>query len=352
MEFCPHCMRPAEGEICPHCNKQLSWENPGHLLPVGTVLTGGSREHSYRIGACLGQGGFGVTYVGMELETERRTAIKEYFPTRCARRGSDGQVEPMNGQDAVFEGGRYSFLQEARMLSNLEGMPSVVQGLDYLEVNNTAYLVMEFLDGTPLYRMVNDRGRILAEDLLPRMRPLLHDLGRLHEAGVIHRDISPDNVMWMKDGTLKLLDFGCARSMEDGKSMTVALKQGFAPIEQYRTRGQGPWTDVYGLAATIYYCLTGVVPQPSPDRLMDDALASPVSLGAALTPEEEQALLWGMTVGPKQRPANTEVFARRLFPLQEAVLQQFKQKEGQDAGEGRESVWSRLVRWLRAKFPR
>lgn len=289
-------------------------QNPAHLLPVGAVLTGGGLGHSYRIGRYLGQGGFGVTYSAQDNQTRREVAIKEYFPTRCARRGAGGTVEPLPGQEAVYEGGRYSFVQEARMLSALEGMPSVVQGLDYLEVNNTAYLVMEYLDGTPLYRLVNEWGRITAPELLPRLAPLVRDMGRLHAAGVIHRDVSPDNVMWMKDGTLKLLDFGCARAMEDGKSMTVALKQGFAPVEQYRTHGQGPWTDVYALSATVYYCLTGKIPPAAPDRLMGDTMRKPNDLGAGLTAEEETALLWGMTVDPKQRPANMEVFGQRLLP--------------------------------------
>lgn len=316
MALCPHCMSQAEGARCPVCGKEVRWDNPSHLLPAGTVLTGGGLGHSYRMGAYLGQGGFGVTYVALEVETGRRVAVKEYFPTRCALRGTGGVVEPLPGQQEVYEGGRYSFVQEARMLAALEGMPSVVQGLDYLEVNNTAYLVMEYLNGTPLYRMVNQKGRIASRELLPRLYPLVRDMGRLHAAGVIHRDVSPDNVMWMEDGTLKLLDFGCARAMEDGKSMTVALKQGFAPVEQYRTHGQGPWTDVYALSATVYYCLTGKIPPASPDRLMEDTLAAPNSLGAGLSPEEESALLWGLTVDPKQRPVDMEVLAQRLFRAQ------------------------------------
>lgn len=180
--------------------------------------------------------------------------------------------------------------------------------------------------------MVNDRGRIAAPELMPRLYPLLRDMGRLHAAGVIHRDISPDNVMWMKDGTLKLLDFGCARSMEDGKSMTVALKQGFAPVEQYRTHGQGPWTDVYALSATVYYCLTGKVPPAAPDRLMEDTMAPPNALGAGLTAEEESALLWGMMIDPKLRPANMELFAQRMFPQRYAADTRPKAPPGNAAG--------------------
>ncbi len=340
-------------------------QNPAHLLPIGAVLTGGGLGHSYRIGRYLGQGGFGVTYSAQDNQTRREVAIKEYFPTRCAHRGPGGVVEPLSGQEEVYEGGRYSFVQEARMLAALDGMPSVVQGLDYLEINNTAYLVMEYLDGTPLYRLVKEWGRITAPELLPRLYPLVRDMGRLHAAGVIHRDVSPDNVMWMKDGALKLLDFGCARAMEDGKSMTVALKQGFAPVEQYRTHGQGPWTDVYALCATVYYCLTGKIPPAAPDRLMEDTMAGPNTLGAGLSAEEQDALLWGLTVDPKQRPASMELLAQRLFPSQWAadhpepepapcpepvfhtVSQPGAEPAQADAGPDRQGKLDAPVQWLR-----
>lgn len=313
MNYCPHCMRDVSGAVCPHCGGQVDWDNQAGLLPVGTVLPG---VHSYRVGAAIGQGGFGITYIARDMTSGQRVAVKEYFPIRCAQRGDGSQVVPKAGLDALYEGGRYSFLQEARMLASLEGMPAVVQGLEYLETNNTAYLVMEFLDGTPLYQIVNQKGRILAEELMPRLRPLLRDIGKLHAKGILHRDISPDNIMWMPDGTLKLLDFGCARSMEDGKSMTLLVKKGFAPLEQYQRHGQGPYTDVYALAATVYYCLTGVIPPESTERqLSDTPLQSPIALGAALTPEEEKALLWGLELNPKTRPANMEVFSQRLFYL-------------------------------------
>lgn len=320
MEYCPHCMQPTAEETCPNCGHQVHCENNEGLLRVGTVLCG--NERNYLIGAAIGQGGFGVTYVGLDLTENRRVAIKEYFPVYCAHRTADGQVEPMR-QDEIYESGRFSFLQEAKMLASLEGMPAVVQGLDYLETNNTAYLVMEYLDGTPLYQVVEKKGRILAEELMPMLKPLLRDIGKLHEAGVIHRDISPDNIMWMPDNTLKLLDFGCARSMEVGKSMTVLIKKGFAPPEQYQRHGQGAYTDVYALAATIYYCLTGVVPPESVLRIIEGAeLKSPIALGAALTPEEESALMWGLEVSPKARPANMDAFSKRLFPLEEEPVQE------------------------------
>ena len=143
-----------------------------------------------------------------------------------------------------------SFLDEARLLAKQTELKSVVQVEDFFSTNGTAYLVMEYLDGVTLSDKMKAEGRLPAQRLLSMLRPLMEDIGKLHASGIIHRDISPDNIMWMPDNTLKLLDFGCARSMEDGKSMSVLLKHGFAPVEQYQTRGQGPWTDIYSLCAT------------------------------------------------------------------------------------------------------
>lgn len=322
MAYCPVCMNKinaaaAGSQIyCTRCGAPLNTRNEAFLLPVGTVLSGNGGRR-YIIGKALGQGGFGVTYIALEEFTGRRVAVKEYFPVRCARRSSNGHtVKPLDDMNEVYEGGRYSFLNEAKMLSSLEGMPSVVQGLAYMELNNTAYLVMEYLDGTPLYRIVRQKGKITVEELFPPLKNLMYDISKLHDRNVIHRDISPDNIMLMPDGSLKLLDFGCARSIEDGKSMTVAMKKGFAPVEQYQSHGQGPWTDVYALAATIYYCLTGIIPPESVARTLDGAeIESPIKLGAALTPEEENILMWALTVSPKSRPANMEVFAKHLFPM-------------------------------------
>lgn len=318
-QLCPSCMRPAQGERCPHCGGGLHRENPAFLLPVGASLYSGAGCR-YLLGASLGQGGFGATYIGMEEGTGRRVAVKEYFPVRCARRAGDGvTVEALPGMGEVYAGGRYSFVKEARVLSGLAGMPSVVQALAYLEVNNTAYLVMEYLDGTPLHRLVDPKTgkRIPPEKLLPPLKKLLYDVSLLHDKKVIHRDIAPDNIMWMQDGSLKLLDFGSARSMEDGKSMTVMLKHGFAPVEQYQSHGQGTYTDVYAMAATIYYCLTATVPAQSTERLLGGESAQlkrPTALGVALAPEEEEALLWGLEVLPQARPQTMGEFARRLFP--------------------------------------
>ena len=315
MDFCPHCMRPATGPTCPHCGKPVAWQAQGQQLPLGTRLTGSGGLRAYATGAVLGQGGFGITYIAREVRTSQRVAIKECFPAQCAQRGADRvRAEAKPGADQVFARAQNSFLEEAKLLACQDALPAIVHVIDFFRANNTAYLVMEFLDGVTLEQKRRQAGgRLSAKLLLPMLRPLLRDLGKLHESGVIHRDISPDNLMWMPDNTLKLLDFGCARSMEDGRSMSVLLKHGFAPVEQYQTRGQGPETDIYALSATIYFCLTATMPPASVERLEEDALQPPTALGADLAPWEEEALLWGLAVQPKARPASMEQFASKLY---------------------------------------
>lgn len=359
--FCPGCMTCIEGEgrFCPACGAELERQNPRFLLPAGTLLA--PPDHpargGYLVGAVLGQGGFGATYAGRELASGRRVAVKEYFPTRCARRAQDGvTVEPLPGMDETYEKGRYSFVKEARVLSRLEGMPSVVQALAYLEINNTAYLVMEYLEGTPLHRLVDPgtNKRIPPEKLLPPLKALLHDIGLLHEKKIIHRDIAPDNIMWMPDGTLKLLDFGSARSMEGDQSMTLLLKYGFAPVEQLQSHGQGTYTDVYAMAATIYYCLTATAPPPSSGRVLDGGeLPRPTALGVALTPEEESALLWGLELLPKDRPQTMGEFARALFPEPAPIGDPWpgdiRESGAGESSPPRAGLWRRLLAWFRRK---
>ena len=313
MERCPRCNHLAEGAVCPNCGFTLHPEEDSFCLPPGTCLTG--TLYSYRLDRVLGQGGFGITYAAQNLTLDCPVAVKEYFPVRCALRGPDESALPKPGREAEYQSGLDSFTKEARMLASLGNFPSVVRVLDCFQAYSTSYLVMEYLDGTPLHQKAAQRGgRIPPEELLPKLPPLLRDLEAIHQLGVLHRDITPDNIMWMPDGTLKLLDFGSARTMGGNKSMTVMLKLGFAPVEQHLTHGQGPYTDVYALCATLYYLLTGVRPADAIDRLENDPLQPPTALGAALTPEEETAILEGMAVQPKKRIQSAEALAEALFP--------------------------------------
>ena len=207
------------------------------------------------------------------------------------------------------------------MLRALDDIPSVVRILDFFPANETAYMVMEFLDGTNLRQMVERGGRIPVHILRSHLTPLIRDICAIHERGVLHRDIAPDNIMWMPDGTLKLMDFGCARAMEDGRSMTVQLKPGFAPTEQYGSHGQGDYTDLYALCATIYYCITGMVPPAAPERQFavydnkPDPLVWPHDLDVQVSPDWEALLMWGLQLNPEMRPQKVQQWLERAEGL-------------------------------------
>lgn len=276
-------------------------------LPGGYLLQG--PRHSYRLDACLGKGGFGITYRGRETATGVPVAVKEYFPNLCKPiRTPDGGIAPSPQHQDAYAKGKKSFLNEAAMLKALDEIPSVVNILDFFPESGTAYMVMEYLDGITLRQMVERDGPIPIQTLLPPMLSFIRDLSTMHQRGVLHRDIAPDNIMWMPDGSFKLLDFGCARAMEDGRSMSVLLKPGFAPFEQYQTRGQGDYTDLYALCATIYYCITGLVPPQAPERIFalhdnqPDPLPAPSKVGVPISPELESLLMWGLAADARQRP--------------------------------------------------
>ena len=307
--FCPYCMYPIQpGTLCPHCGKDSAAYQPSsHHFPPDGIL-----KDRYIIGRALGEGGFGITYLGMDTNLERRVAVKEYFPTSFVKREvsvtMDVTCYTAANQD-LYETGRERFLGEARTMAKRDKIPEIVQVLDFFPANNTAYIVMEFLEGSTLKELTARQGRIPAKDLLEMLEPVLRAMESMHAAGIIHRDISPDNLMVLNSGKVKLMDFGCARDIDGGRTMTTMLKHGFAPREQYSGHGQGPWTDIYALCATVYYCLTGKVPPSSMERddSDEDPLIPPTKLGAALSPAQEAALLNGLAVRAKDRCQSAEI---------------------------------------------
>lgn len=356
--FCPHCMQMLSGQEknCPFCGGPTEVTAAAHHLPVGTVLR--SRNgHTFLFGKVKGEGGFGLTYIGKELTSGQLVAIKEYFPVRCQpQRHTDLSVHPLTQVQEIYDHGKKSFLSEASMLRAVDNIPSIVHVLDYFEANHTAYMVMEYLEGKNLFQMMQSGKRLSSDMLIHKAIPLMRDMEKLHAAGVLHRDIAPDNIMWMPDGTLKLLDFGCARSLEDGRSMTVVLKPGFAPIEQYQTRGQGAYTDIYALCATLYYCMTGVIPPASPERLtatfnnQPDPLAPPSSYQAALSPEQEQILMWGLSLQPTIRPQSMKDMADRLEKATPIPKPPVTEKDGGKKTVTETEVHTEDFRWTTDKI--
>ena len=309
-KLCPYCMKTADSDTCPHCGKNIHYVGSPSHLPAGYVVSG---RHPYVLGAALGQGGFGITYIALDMVTNERVAIKEYFPTFCAGR-TDGTVSAYPNQEDIFLKGRKRFLDEAQALKSLSDLESVVNVLDFFEFNNSAYLVMEFLEGSSLKVYAAKHGKFPTQEFFSQIRPLLADLERMHQRGVIHRDIAPDNIILTPDGQMKLIDFGAARSFVGDQSMTVVVKKGFAPVEQYLSKGSTACTDVYALAATIYYCITGTVPMDSAQRQYDGTpLPSPSSLGVDILPYQEAALGKALELQPKDRIQSIAELERALF---------------------------------------
>lgn len=280
-------------------------------LSPGTMVGG-----RYRLERVLGIGGYGITYRGLDTRLDGPVAVKEYFPSFCAlrmtQRGAD--IRCMAGMEQTYAVGMERFLREARTLRQLNHVACVVRVTDFFEENHTAYLVMEYLDGKNLKQMAAGfGGRIPPEVLLPAMAPIIRALGQVHKTGLIHRDVSPDNIMMLSDGTMRLIDFGNARDASSGQPMTLAMKEGFAPVEQYRTRGQGTWTDVYSVCATIYYCLTGKLPTQAFDRLTGTPLPTPTELGVRMPAWQEKAILDGLEIPVQQRIQDMAELWQRLY---------------------------------------
>ena len=234
---------------------------------------------SSRSSAVIGQGGFGIVYLARDLSLQRRVAIKEYMPAHLAGRNAEGAVRPLTkGQAEVFELGRRSFINEARMLARFKH-PGLVEVLRFWEQNGTAYMAMPYYDGATLTQYLKRHPGVATEAWLKKtLKPLVDALGHMHDEDCFHRDVAPDNILILKDGSAVLLDLGAARRViaNDAQAMTVMLKPGYAPIEQYsddpRFR-QGPWTDIYAMAAVFFFAVTGKPPPASASRVMRDSVS-------------------------------------------------------------------------------
>lgn len=315
LKYCSHCMAQIEGTEteCPVCGKPISIQVPAHHLLPGTILA-----KKFYVGKALGEGGFGITYIGRDINLDMKIAIKEYYPNGYVNRSNT--VSPQvndsvtEGRKDFFEKGRERFLREARILARFSGEAGVVDVRDFFEENNTAYIIMEYLEGQDLKNYLNQNGTLTPDQTVRLLMPVMHSLKKIHEQGLIHRDISPDNIMLVGD-KVKLLDFGAARSVSAAanKSLSVMLKPGYAPEEQYRSKGsQGPWTDVYALCATMYKCITGVTPDDATQRVFSDEVKTPSALGISISPEIEKAIMRGMSVQQKDRYQNIDDLIRGL----------------------------------------
>lgn len=292
-----------------------------HCLRKGTRLIG-----RYTIERVLGQGGFGITYLGIDELHEKKVAIKEFFPQGIVTRNieyEDAVTVTFVGEKDNYNKGKEKFLKEARIMARFSKDEGIVKAQDFFEINNTAYIVMEYLEGITLKQYLRENERIEPEELLELFVPLIESLDEIHSQGLIHRDISPDNIMVLLGGKIKLMDFGAARDYTDfgEKSLSLILKPGYAPPEQYQTHGvQEPWTDIYALCATMYKCLTGENPPDAIERVMDDNLKEISEFGIPVSKQMEETIIKGMSISARNRYQNIEEFCEDLYALSEETL--------------------------------
>lgn len=336
--LCINCMHEKkEGQsICPYCGfDDRTYSAPPYALLPFTPLNG-----KYIIGKMLGAGGFGITYIALDATLDRVVAVKEFFVQQSMYRQTTMSSEvtvsaTSRQQEKIYEVNRMKFEQEARTLAKLTNTQGIVRVYDFFRENHTSYMVLEYLSGMTLKDYVKSKGgRISFDEVIQKLAPVMTSLDILHKTavdteendtgvsqnrnnGIIHRDISPDNIMVSETGQLTLFDFGGAKIQHEVKSYVILAKAGYSPIEQIQSSDEtGPWTDVYAMAATIYYCLCGHVPVDSTCRLTGkDPLIKPSQDGAEIMPHQEQILLKGMAVQRKDRYQSMEEFRDALIEV-------------------------------------
>lgn len=316
MKRCYCCMKEYKEEymICPHCGYEEETPQKGlYYLPTGTMIA-----ERYEIGISVGSGGFGITYKAWDHMLEKVVALKEYYPVGLVNRiPGEKNIIIYSGQKSIaYRNGMVRFLDEARNMAKFNTNANIVNVYDFFEENDTAYIVMEYLEGINYKEYLKRiNGKDTVDQALEVTNSVLEALKVVHKAGIVHRDISPDNIFLCDDGRIKIIDFGAARfsSADEEKTRSIILKPGFAPPEQYKSKSkQGPWTDIYAVAATLYKAITGKVPEESINRVEVDHLIPPKELCDEINDNQNNAIMRAMSLLPELRFQNAEEFQRAL----------------------------------------
>ena len=314
---CLGCMEDFRDYPCPNCGFDPGQGQKNTFsLPPQTILYG-----KYLVGRVLGQGGFGITYIGWDIALARKVAIKEYYPSGQVSRvpGSRSLIwSESDSAVAARQDGLEMFLKEARKMARVDDIPGVVRVRDLFRENDTAYIVMDFVEGETLKARLTRTGPMSWDQAKEIFQPAIRAMEQVHKAGLIHRDLSPDNLMLTKDGQVFILDLGAAKDLNvnQGASSMQVAKGGFSPYEQYSQRGgSGPWTDVYAMAATIYFTLTGKIPPIAIDRAEDDTISWDLPRLDTLPRQALEALKKAMVVSARDRIQSMAKLEWELFKI-------------------------------------
>ncbi len=325
-KVCYGCFKSVNDEYsaCPYCGFDFhSYNISDRALHPGTVLNG-----KYIVGKTLGEGGFGITYLAWDRYMEIKIAIKEYYPSNIALRdtsmyGGNTLHVSSGSQNGDFESGLKRYVKEAAILSKFFNLPGIVSVKDFFYENGTAYIVMEYIEGISLREYLKGKGgKVSVNEALNIIEPIIKSLTVVHKNKLLHRDISPDNIMISREGKVKLIDFGAARYFVDDsdRSLTVVLKHGYAPIEQYSRKGeQGEWTDVYALCAVLYRMISGVVPDEAVERVHHDTLVPLRKIKKEIPKHIAAAIEKGLCIQAEDRLQDMQELYEELYLTKEEL---------------------------------
>ena len=315
MKLCMGCMNQIEDHLaaCPYCGfHEAAFKQESYYLDPGTIVGG-----RYILGRVLSYGGHTISYLGMDAQAGRKVIVKEYLPSDFSTR-SEGEKEVTiySGDGQIqFERGLTNFLNEANRIQHLQHPEGIARIYDCMAENDTGYVISEYVEGQTLKEVLEAGKKYSVNEARAFMKKILRGLAEVHKLNIVHCDISPETIMITSSGEIKLLDFGAARyvTTANSKSLSIILKRGYAPEEQYRSRGvRGPWTDVYALGAVMYRMITGVIPQESVERVLAEELKEPSRLGVSIPENTENALMNALNIYQAERTPSAEAFLKEL----------------------------------------
>lgn len=311
--YCPFCMREqkeADANNCCHCGKDFNYTGSYPQLPVGTLLDG-----KYLLGASLALCGTYISYIALDTVSGKRKVIKECFSDRWGYRDKNGSLRPKNGNEDEYRRNLIRFVEDARRLCTFTELKTVCSVEAYFEANNTAYMVMEYIERKEITRVIREQGLSKMSDLEPLFKPLMEDVAQMHRMGFLHNEIEPRHIYVRDDGTPILLgDYSIRKIIGELEEKAIHLfTTGYAPLEQFKRTRQGPCSDVYSMAGTICFCLTGKSPMGTIERTFNDEMKFPLELGADITEKQNNALKKAMELKAEKRTQTMEEFIEDLF---------------------------------------